>query len=41
MPGASLAVIPDGGHSPQFESPDEWWQALSGFLDRVQEGAAA
>ena len=41
MPGASLAVIPDGGHSPQFESPDEWWRALSGFLDRVQEGAAA
>ena len=41
MPGASLAVIPDAGHSPQFESPDAWWQALSGFLDRVQEGAAA
>ncbi len=41
MPGASLAVIPEGGHSPQFESPDEWWRALSGFLDRVQEGAAA
>jgi pimeloyl-ACP methyl ester carboxylesterase len=41
MPGASLAVIPDGGHSPQFEAPDSWWDALSGFLDRVQEGAAA
>ena len=41
MPGASLAMIPDAGHSPQFESPDAWWQALSGFLDRVQEGAAA
>ena len=41
MPGASLAVIPDGGHSPQFEAPDAWWSALSTFLDRVQEGAAA
>lgn len=41
MPGASLAVIPDGGHSPQFESPDAWWEALSGFLDRVQQEAAA
>jgi len=41
MPGASLAVIRDGGHSPQFESPDAWWQALSGFLDRVRQGAAA
>ena len=41
MPGARLAVIPDGAHSPQFEAPDAWWAALSGFLDRVQEGAAA
>lgn len=41
MPGASLAVIPDGAHSPQFEAPDAWWAALTGFLDRVQEGAAA
>ncbi len=41
MPGASLAVIADGGHSPQFEAPDAWWAALSGFLDRVQQGAAA
>jgi pimeloyl-ACP methyl ester carboxylesterase len=41
MPGASLAVIPDGGHSPQFESPDAWWEALSGFLDRVQQEAVA
>jgi pimeloyl-ACP methyl ester carboxylesterase len=41
MPGASLAVIPDGAHSPQFEAPDAWWAALTGFLDRVQEGATA
>ena len=41
MPGASLAVIPEGGHSPQFEAPDAWWAALAGFLDRVQQGAAA
>ncbi len=30
--GAELAVIPDGGHSPQFEAPAAWWSALSGFL---------
>ena len=41
MPGASLVVIPDGGHSPQFEAPDAWWGALCGFLDRVQQGAVA
>ncbi len=35
IPGAELAVIPDAGHSPQFESPDLWWKALSGFLARV------
>lgn len=35
IPGASLAVIPDAGHSPQFESPDAWWTALGGFLSGV------
>ncbi len=30
--GADLAVLPGGGHSPQFESPDAWWQAVGGFL---------
>ena len=35
IPGAELAVLPDGGHSPQFETPDHWWKALSTFLERV------
>lgn len=35
IPGAELAVIPDAGHSPQFESPDAWWASLTGFLGRV------
>lgn len=34
IPGAELAVIPDAGHSPQFENPELWWQALSKFLAR-------
>lgn len=34
IPGAQLAVIPDAGHSPQFENPDEWFEVLSGFLQR-------
>ena len=29
---AQLAVIPDAGHSPQFEKPDAWFAALHGFL---------
>lgn len=33
--GAEFAVIADAGHSPQFENPDGWWTALSGFLDQI------
>ena len=35
IPGAELVVIPDGGHSPQFEATDLWWKALTDFLARV------
>jgi len=35
IPNAELTVIPDAGHSPQFENPDAWWAALSTFLARV------
>ena len=33
--GAQLVVIPDAGHSPQFENPDAWIDALSRFLATV------
>ncbi len=39
IPGASLAVIPDAGHSPQFENPDAWWAAIRSFLH--DDGPAA
>jgi pimeloyl-ACP methyl ester carboxylesterase len=39
IPGASLAVIPDAGHSPQFENPDGWWDALSTFLAEIMSAA--
>ncbi len=35
VPGASLAVIPTAGHSPQFENPAAWYGALRGFLDAL------
>lgn len=38
IPGGRLAVIPEGGHSPQFESPEAWWDALSSFLAEVMDG---
>lgn len=28
----TLVIIPGAGHSPQFENPDAWIDALSGFL---------
>jgi len=32
LPDASLTVIPDAGHSPQFENPSAWWAAIETFL---------
>lgn len=32
IPGARLEVIPDAGHSPQFENPPAWAKALTSFL---------
>jgi pimeloyl-ACP methyl ester carboxylesterase len=34
--GAQLAVIADAGHSPQFEAPAAWFDALTRFLDEVR-----
>lgn len=36
LPFGELVVIPDAAHSPQFENPDPWWDALRAFLTRVQ-----
>jgi pimeloyl-ACP methyl ester carboxylesterase len=33
--GARLALIENAGHSPQFENPEQWWLAVSGFLDAL------
>jgi 3-oxoadipate enol-lactonase len=35
IPAAELVVIPEAGHSPQFENPDVWIEALTKFLARV------
>ena len=35
IPGARLVVIPDAGHSPQFENTEAWWDALTSFLQEV------
>lgn len=32
IPAAELAVIPDAGHSPQFENPDAWFAAVDTFI---------
>jgi pimeloyl-ACP methyl ester carboxylesterase len=37
LPDARFALIPDAGHSPQFEGAEEWWRALSEFLAEVAD----
>lgn len=32
IPGATLEVISDAGHSPQFEAPEAWWKVVSDFF---------
>jgi 3-oxoadipate enol-lactonase len=34
-PGAELVVVPDAGHSPQFENPPAWLKAMEVFLAQV------
>jgi len=34
IPDARLVVVPDAGHSPQFENPPVFYEALSEFLGR-------
>lgn len=31
--GSVLAVIPEAGHSPQFENTDAWWESLTNYLN--------
>jgi pimeloyl-ACP methyl ester carboxylesterase len=35
VPGARLVVVPEAGHSPQFENPEAWQAAVLEFLDGV------
>jgi len=37
IPHAQLVVIPDAGHSPQFENPTAWRTALEAFLLEEQQ----
>jgi 3-oxoadipate enol-lactonase len=35
VPGARLVVVPDAGHSPQFENPPAWIAAMLEFLQSL------
>ena len=39
IPGAELVTIPNAGHSPQFENPEAWIAALTGFLSALPTAA--
>jgi pimeloyl-ACP methyl ester carboxylesterase len=34
--GATIAVIPEAGHSPQFENLDAWWNVLTAYLGTIE-----
>jgi pimeloyl-ACP methyl ester carboxylesterase len=37
--GATLVVVPEAGHSPQFENPLAWLHAMEEFLEGVEQSA--
>jgi pimeloyl-ACP methyl ester carboxylesterase len=37
IPDARLVVVPEAGHSPQFENPVVWFAAVAGFLGELPE----
>jgi pimeloyl-ACP methyl ester carboxylesterase len=39
IPDAALVAIPNAGHSPQFENPEAWIAALTGFLSALPAAA--
>lgn len=41
VPDGRLVVVPDAGHSPQFESPDAYFEAVDGFLRALPAREAA
>ncbi|MDP9073577.1 MAG: alpha/beta hydrolase [Actinomycetota bacterium] len=38
IPDCDFSVIYGAGHCPQFETPDEWWAAVSSFLASLSPG---
>jgi len=39
--GSRLVVLPDAGHSPQFETPEAWFTEVDGFLRGLPARAVA
>jgi 3-oxoadipate enol-lactonase len=37
IPGATFALMDGAAHSPQLETPEAWWTALTGFLDGLAD----
>jgi len=40
IPGAVYVIVPDAGHSPQFENPEAWGEAIRAFLSGICRGTA-
>ena len=37
IPGASFSLLEGAAHNPQFENPEAWWDALTGYLDGLAD----
>ena len=40
IPGATLVGLDGAAHSPQLETPDAWWAALTEFLDPLADATS-
>ena len=40
IPGATCTELAGAAHSPQLETPDAWWAAITGFLDALTPASA-
>jgi len=40
IPGATFVVMDGAAHSPQLETPDQWWAAVTGFLDPLADATS-
>ena len=41
LSGSTFVLLSGAAHSPQLETPDDWWEALTAFLDPLADTLSA